>query len=242
MLQNRVRIWMLAGLLLCGLSTSFAQVFIGLNGGGLPGRTLELQTQIHPKNEDWIALNIAGGYTLKGPYFFKRKDECLSKIKNGGHHVKLGFRNNLTTQHIGNYLWWGAGMNYVWNTSSAISGGCDTLPEGEVSVSTRDLVLQFDAGYSMYILQNPLNERIQADFGATIGFPLKTWGTHISRNNYLSGVGFGRSAPRPVNFGLIATIRYKILHVRYGYSKPKKIKHKKEIRYWYLGTRKRVPK
>ncbi|HEX2898493.1 MAG TPA: hypothetical protein VHS96_02125, partial [Bacteroidia bacterium] len=127
---------LVAGMVLTLGTEATAQLFAGYNAGPILGRTLDAGLLYYPKNEDWIAVSLSGGYTFRGPmYFARREAECLSKFKNGGWHMRLGLRNGLTTDHHANHPWWGLDLVYSRQHESARINTCDTASADPMTVS-----------------------------------------------------------------------------------------------------------
>lgn len=204
-------------------STLPAQLFVGPNVGGILGRTGDIGVLIYPKNEDWIAASVSGGYTLYGPmYFARRKAECLRQFQNGGWHVRAGARNALTTDHHSNHMWWGADLIYSRQVEQAEVNACDnaTEPTATVGQEIDVMSLSLNLGYTWNPLRGKtIYQRFLLDFGLRVSYPFWSSAPPLGQRDYFSGVGFTWLPLRSIAFEPIAVFRWELFHNRYGYSK-----------------------
>ncbi len=202
-----------------------AQLFVGPNVGGVLGRTVDLGALYYPKNEDWIAISLSGGYTVHGPmYFARREAECLRQFKNGGWHMRLGLRNGLTTDHHSNHVFWGADLIYSRQNESAHINACATATEPATLVTQQIDVMSFalNIGYTWNPLRRKtIYQRFLVDFGLRIGHPFWSSAPPLGERDYFSGLGFTWLPIRSVTIEPIAAVRWELFHSRYGYHKAK---------------------
>lgn len=209
--------------LLCGLcSMAQAQLFVGANAGGILGRTVDAGLLYYPKNEDWIAVSLSGGYTVYGPmYFARREADCVRHFHNSGAHVRLGLRNGLTTDHHANHVFWGADLIYGRQNENAIVNNCDSTKHyfaQKYAVMSGSI----NIGYTWNPLRRKtIYQRILIDFGLRMGFPFWSSAPPLGERDYYSGLGFTWFPIRKIAFEPIAAIRFELFHSPYGYSKGK---------------------
>lgn len=221
----RLRISLLLGLMWMWVAATDvqAQLFVGPNVGGILGRTVDAGLLYYPKNEDWIAVSLSGGYTFNGPmYFPRRKAECIHDFRNGGWHMRLGLRNGLTTDHHANHMFWGADLVYSRQNESARINSCDTssVPESTVAQSIDVMSLSVNLGYTWNPLRRKtIYQRFLVDFGLRIGYPFWSSAPPLGERDYFSGMGFTWFPIRSITFEPIAVFRWELFHGRYGYSK-----------------------
>lgn len=213
------------GLWVALTAESRAQLFIGPNLGPILGRTLDGGLLYYPKNEDWIAVSLSGGYTFYGPmYFARRKAECLSQFHNGGWHTRLGLRNGFTTDHHANHPWWGADLVYSRQVERARINTCDAAPGSPTTVSQRIHVMSFavNLGYTWNPLRRKtIYQRFVLDFGLRVGYPFWSSAPPLGERDYFSGLGFRWFPIRSITLEPIAVFRWELFHDRYGYHKGK---------------------
>lgn len=215
----RMLAWLLLMLPLGGL----AQGYLGLNLGPAYGRTLDAQFYLYPKNEDWIAASVSGGYSFSGrTYFARKKKECIGNLRSGGWHLRAGVRNDLTTQNHSSHLYWELLMVYTRHQESGVTGTCDTtgasLREIEQTGSLLSGALRI--GYTW----NPLHkktiyQKILVDFGLQLGVPFWSNLELISERNHYSGIGYTWLPFRSVAIEPTITLRWKLNQRRYGFFK-----------------------
>lgn len=181
---------------------------------------------VHPKNEDWFSIHTGAGYTLKTPFLLDKKEECLRNVNHGGYHFRLGARISLTTDHHGNYFFWGGDLVWSKQKESALFFTCDSLLSPE-TIERKFNVLSgaLNAGYSW----NPWRRKmyihpLQFDFGFQLGFPLWKGGEFQSARNYISGLGYGNFPMHGINLSAFAAARYELFHFKYGSKRFKKVK------------------
>jgi hypothetical protein len=202
-----------------------AQLFFGPNIGPILGRTADAGLLYYPKNEDWIAVSLSGGYTLYGPmYFARREAECLSKFHNGGWHVRLGLRNGFTTDHHASHPFWGADLVYSRQNEDARINTCDaaTAPPATVSQSVNVMSMAINLGYSWNPLRKKtIYQRFLLDFGLRFGYCFWSSAPLLGERDYISGLGFRWFPIRSITLEPIAVFRWELFHDRYGYRKAK---------------------
>jgi len=214
-------------LLLTGAS-AIGQSFLGLNLGPAYGRTLDGQLYFYPKNEDWIAVSLSGGYTFQGrTYFTRQEKDCLEDLRSGGWHVRLGFRNDLTTDNLSSHFYWEALAIYTRHTESATINTCPESSGHRISFNSTVNVLSgaVRLGYQWNPLRGKTtDERIVFDFGLQIGAPVMASAPLVAERNHYSGVGITWLPIRSVAIEPVATVRWKLNQRRYGYFRQKERK------------------
>jgi hypothetical protein len=204
------------------------QVYAGLNLGPAYARTVDLGLTFYPKNEDWISIQLSGGYTFAGPMYFPRKKaECLGGFRNGGWHVRLGARNGITTQHHSSHPFWGLDLVYSRQQESAVLHLCDTasLPLERVNQNLSVLSGAVNLGYTW----NPFHKKtiyqvVLLDFGLRIGYPFWSKVPLLGERDYVSGLGFTWFPIRSLSLEPIIVLRVKLVRGRYGFFKAKEKK------------------
>lgn len=209
-----------------------SQLYLGGNAGSLAGRTADAYVFYHPKNQDWLALSLSGGYTVPGPLFFPHSYPDYDKFRHSGYHIRLGARNFITSDHLSNHLFWGGHMNYAGVTEKATN--TSGTGEGEVKNNFGCFGLQLDAGYSMCLNPNAMRDKWKLDMGLQLGFPLtqkdQFLGAASSAATYVPGLGYGRAGEEAVNLQLILLLRYMMWDGRYGHYKHRTIRHNRRPR------------
>lgn len=205
-----------------------AQLYAGFNAGPALFRTGDVQFRLYPKNQDWIAFNFGGGGTFKAPFLLAKKENCLLQWKSSGYHFRGGFRNGLTKDHHKSHLFWGADLVYSRVGEFATRDSCDGggMP-GEV-IENRGNVLSgaLTGGYTWNLLhKKTIYQKFLVDFGMQIGFPVWKDITFLGSRQYISGIGLGGLPIRSVHFELVAVARWELWHNRFGYKKPRTVKH-----------------
>lgn len=201
-----------------------AQVFATLNAGPLLGRGLEAFISVQPKNEDWLLFSAGGGATLRAPFFLSfLKEDCLKKFRNGGWDVFISARNNLTGDHHKSHLFWGLKMILAHQREIAIAESCYPI---QGTLDRRGWVLggAAMAGYSVLLTPQSVDKKLFWDIGLQTGIPLYRQQQFLSPLNYVSGLGYGKTGNQGINFELIFALRYELIHGKYGFSKPGKVK------------------
>ena len=218
------------GLIFLFLLLPFAgqgQLWLGGNAGSLAGRTADAYVLLHPKNQDWLALSLSGGYTLPGPLFLPHNYADLSNFRHSGYHVRLGAKNFITSDHLSNHLFWGGHLNYAGVTEKA--NNTSGTGEGAVKNNFGSLGVQFDAGYSICLNPNAMRDKWKLDLGLQLGFPVTKkndfMGAPTRSATYVPGLGYGRAGEEAVNFQLIVLMRYMMWDGRYGYQKLRKTRY-----------------
>lgn len=205
-----------------------AQLYAGFNAGPALFRTGDLQFKLYPKNQDWIAFNFGGGGTFKAPFLLAKRENCLSQWKSSGYHFRAGFRNGLTKNHHKSHLFWGGDLVFSRIGEFATRDSCNVEgPPGEV-IENRGNVLSgaLIGGYTWNFLnKKTIYQKLLVDFGLQIGFPVWKDTEFLGSRQYISGVGFGGLPIRSVHFELVAIARWELWHNRFGYKKPRTIKH-----------------
>ncbi len=193
------------------------------NAGSLPARTLELGLAIHPKNEDWLTIHTGLGYTLNGGYYFPKKTDCNTELKNGGTFIRLGARNSLTSDHHEDHLFWGIDALFIGYRESAIDR-CDADEPGKaVESKGKAFGGLLEAGYAWNISKRSHTSRVFLDLGIRAGAPLYNSAPFLGSLNYLPGIGFGKSGSRGFNIAPVARFRVELWHGRYGHYKIGKV-------------------
>lgn len=197
-----------------------AQAYLGLNAGPAWGRTLEGQLLIFPKNEDWLTAFAGGGYTLDGQLWFKRKKDCLEDYRYGGWHLKFGVRNNLTTAHKEDHMFWALGIVYSRMKETVSSYGCEPVFPGFEDRKTGIVSGTLLAGYSLNPIPDwPLYQGLKIDFGVQAGLPFVNRGALIGRRGYVPGIGYRHWPIRAVHLEPFIMLRVELNKRRYGYYK-----------------------
>lgn len=220
--------------LFIGLAT-LAQGYIGPNFGPLYGRTGDLQFYVYPKNEDWIALSVSGGYSMMGKTYFPRKEkDCLDDLRSGGWHVRVGARNDLTTQNHGSHLFWELLAVYTRHKESALLNTCDQATSGRMEFEhTADVI---SGAIRMGYTWNPLHKKtiyqvFLLDFGLQIGAPIWSSAPIVQERQHISGIGITRFPFKSIALEPLITFRWKLNKRRYGFSKGRERKRFDEKRY-----------
>lgn len=206
----------------------FGQSYLGLNLGPAYGQTVDAQLYIYPKNEDWIAVSLSGGWSRNNKsYFPLKRKECISDLRSGGWHIRLGARNDLTTQNHGSHLYWELLAVYTRHSESVVTGTCDTTNASLERISQTGNVMSgaIRIGYTW----NPFHkktiyQRILLDFGLQVGVPFWSDLELASERNHYSGIGYTRFPIRRVAIEPTITIRYKLNKRRYGFFKGRESK------------------
>lgn len=202
-----------------------AQLFFGPNIGPALGRTIDFGLLAYPKNEDWLAFSLSGGYTFSGPMYFPRKKaECLSGFRNGGWHIRAGARNGFTTDHHDNHLWWGLDLIYSRQNESAVLHTCDTSQADPQHVSQDIHVMSgsISFGYSWNPMKGKtIYQRFLIDFGLRVGYPFWSSAPLLGQRDYISGLSFTWFPIRSITFEPMITFRWELFHGRYGFFKQK---------------------
>jgi hypothetical protein len=202
-----------------------AQLFFGPNVGPILGRTADAGLLHYPKNEDWIAVSLSGGYTVYGPMYFPRREaDCLSQFHNGGWHVRLGLRNGLTTDHHANHMFWGADLIYSRQKEDARINTCDaaTEPPSTFSQNIHVMSAAINFGYTWNPLRKKtIYQRFLLDFGLRVGHSFWSSAPLLGERDYVSGVGFSWFPIRSITVEPLVAFRWELFHDRYGYHKAK---------------------
>ncbi len=210
----------------------FGQSFAGINLGPLYGRTLDAQLYIYPKNEDWIAVSLSGGYTFSGRgYFIRQEKDCLENLRNGGWHLRLGFRNDLTTDNLDNHLYWEALAVYTRHTESATINTCAESSGHRIPFNST--VNMLGGAVRLGYQWNPLRrktiyQRFVLDFGLQIGAPIIASAPLVAERNHYSGLGITYLPIRSVALEPIIAVRWKLNQRRYGFFKGRERKRFKD--------------
>lgn len=208
-----------------------AQFYAGVNAGPLLGRSLEVNTFLWPKNEDWLCFNLSAGYTIPMGFFFEKKSECIRDLKTSGWNLKLVARHNLTIDHKKSHWFWGMGVAYSRQKEWAFQTFCDDEIADEVEAARTGIISGvLQAGYSW----NPLHkksivQRLKFDFGLQAAIPAINRGKLLAERNYISGVGYTWLPFRSVGLEAIIMVRYELSKRRYGFYKPLKFKRNKSL-------------
>jgi hypothetical protein len=213
--------------LLAGLG-AHAQGYLGVNAGGILGRTGEAQLIMYPKNEDWISFHVGGGYTAPGPFFFDKRDECLRNFFNHGWHVKAGFRNGITADLRRNHFFWGMSAIYSRTKERARQTYCDSLLENDVVIKHQvpTLGLALNGGWSWNVFRGKTAwDRLIIDFGMQVGTKVWVGEEFLSERNHVSGMGFGPIPFRRLHLEPMLMARYELWHGRYGSYKGRTVRH-----------------
>lgn len=213
---------------LMGGTALSAQIYLGANGGGILGRTGDVQMLFYPKNEDWLSFTGGGGYTAPGPFFFDKRSECLRNFFNHGWHLRAGIRNGITADLRRNHFFWGLQAVYSRNRESARFTYCDSLLENDLIYKNRYTVISAAANFGWtwnVFRKKTVWDKLFIDMGFQIGTPIFRSGESLSERSYISGMGFGPFPFRSLHMEPLLMARYEIWHGRYGYRKAREIRH-----------------
>lgn len=202
---------------------SLAQAYIGPNFGPLYGLTGDMQLYVYPKNEDWIALSLSGGYKMNaGTYFPRQEKDCLNDLRSGGWHVRVGARNDLTTQNHSSHLFWELLAVYTRHSESATLNTCDGATGPRIAFDQTASVVS--GALRMGYTWNPLHKKtiyqvFLLDFGLQIGVPVWSSKPIVQERQHISGIGITRFPIKSVALEPMITLRWKINKRRYGFYK-----------------------
>lgn len=208
-----------------------AQAYIGPNLGPAYGRTGDLQLYIYPKNEDWIALSLSGGYSFMGKTYFPRQEkDCLDDLYSGGWHVRVGARNDFGTQNHSSHLYWELLAVYTRHRESALLNTCATTSEPRIPLDQTASVVSgaIRLGYTW----NPLHKKtifqvFLLDFGLQIGAPIWSSSPIVGERQHISGIGITRFPVKSVAIEPVIVFRWKLNERRYGFWKGRERKQYK---------------
>ena len=212
---------------------SAAQLYVGPNVGPLWGRTADLQLYFYPHSEDWIAASVSGGYTFRGlTYFPRRSKECIANLQSGGWHLRVGARNDLTTQNHGSHPYWELLAVYTNQRENVTTGVCDTSAS-LTSISQTNHVISgaLRIGYTWNPFERKtIYQRFLLDFGLQAGLPIWSSQDRLSERQYYSGIGLTWFPIRSVALEPTITLRYRVGIRRYGFHKgtPRKLFQKRK--------------
>jgi hypothetical protein len=182
----------------------------------------------HPKNEPWLTVTGGYGYTVKSPFIFDKRSECIKKFMHGGWNAQGGVRLAPTTVHHGNYPFALANIVFSRQKEYGLLNTCDaSLPDVNSRNFFSVLSAQFGFGYSWDPFKgHMINDKLQLDFGFVGGFPFWKNGDFLSSRNYLTGLGLGNLPIRSMNFELLVCGRWELWHDRwFGFKRFKTEKH-----------------
>ena len=164
------------------------QAFLGINFGPAYAKSFDGQFYLYPKNEDWIAVSLSGGYTLNGRTYFPRKEkDCLDNLSSGGWHLRLGVRNDLTTDNLDNHVYWEALAVYTRHTEAATINTCADANSGRMDFNSTVNLWSgaFRVGYQWNPLRRKtIHQRFVLDFGLQIGAPIHSSAPLVAERNH----------------------------------------------------------